>query len=62
MFETRKITKDLVVVTYDATEMRVRYSGKKYFGTEKCFASIKGSKLTINKEVLDKYGIELEVV
>lgn len=62
MFETRKITNDLVVVTYDATEMRIRYSGKKYFRTEECFARIKERKLTINKEVLDKYGIELEVI
>jgi len=61
MFTTRKISKDLVAVTYDTTHMYLRKSGKKYFGTEKEAVIMEEGKLIINKSVLDEFGLKLEI-
>jgi len=62
MFTVNKVSNDLVAVTYDSKYMYVRRSGKKYYGTEKCLARLDEGKLTINKSVLDEFGLELEIL
>lgn len=62
MFTRNKVSKDIVAVTYDSTEICLRKSGKKYFGTERCAVKLIEGKLMISKKILDRFGIELEIL
>ena len=67
MFQTKKISKDVVAVMYsgaDPISIDLRYSGKQYYGTEVPLVefSADGTELIIDRSVADKFGIDIVLV
>lgn len=65
MFNTNKINKDLVAVSYsgaDGPGIAIRKSGKVFYGKEELAVDfVNGSTLVINEHVLKRYGLKLQV-
>jgi len=68
MFERVKLSKEVTLVAYPyytngfrGLSGYLRPPHKEFYDHEECCFRIEGSKLKIDKSVLQKYGIELEV-
>lgn len=59
MLQTKKISNDLVAVSFDFPDILIRQSGKANFGKEKPIVSFRDGKLIINEDTAAEFDIEV---
>lgn len=59
MLQTRKIGKENCAVAFYPNEIRIRRSGRVYYGTEKTLAVLIDGQLTIYEDVAKEFGIKI---
>ena len=59
MGKQKKISEDLVAVSFGPEDIYLRRAGKDYYNDEKCVVKIEDGKLYVNTEALKGFGIEL---
>ena len=61
MFQTKKVSRNVVAVIQDATRILLRKSGRVYYGTEETAVLISDKKIIIDQTVVEKYGLSIEL-